>query len=198
MTWLDLDFTGRRIGYARVSRRSQKLDMQINALQSLGCEKIFRDHGISGAKAKRPGLDKALAELREGDMLIVFKLDRLGRSVLHLADLLSRFGEDGIHLYSASEGINTASNTGRLVFYLFSVIAEIERDFIVERTLQGMEAARRKGKRFGRKPVVSPELAVHAQRSISMRGQSVSELARQYGVTRSSLSRALDRLALGT
>ncbi|NHK29627.1 recombinase family protein [Parvularcula flava] len=196
MTWLDLDFTGRRLGYARVSLPSQKIDMQINALEQLGCEKIFRDHGVSGAKTKRPGLDAALAELREGDMLIVFKLDRLGRSVLHLADLLAKFGEDGIHLYSASEGINTSSHSGRLVFYLFSVIAEIERDFIIERTTQGIDAARRKGKRIGRKPVVSPALALHAHHRISIRGEKLSEVARFYKVSRSSLSRAMDRLDL--
>ena len=121
----DLTCKGRLVGYARVSTPEQRLDLQIDCLKSAGCVRIFKDHGISGAKAKRPGLDAMLADLQRDDMVVVYKLDRLGRSVLHLSDLLVRFQHEGIHFCSLSEGINTATPAGKLTFHLFSAVARI-------------------------------------------------------------------------
>ena len=98
--WPDIDSQGRKVGYARVSTKDQKLRMQLDALNAVGCDPIFEDHGVSGAKGSRPGLDAMLTNLRTGDSVVVFKLDRLGRSVLHLADLLVRFQNEGIHFVS--------------------------------------------------------------------------------------------------
>lgn len=104
----------RKVGYARVSTAEQKLDMQIDALKAAGCDDIFTDHGVSGGKASRLGLDRALAVLRPSDQIVVYKLDRLGRSVSHLAELLKRFEREGIHFCALSEGINTTTSGGRL------------------------------------------------------------------------------------
>ncbi|MGD1888364.1 MAG: recombinase family protein [Cohaesibacteraceae bacterium] len=148
--WPFIATTGRRIGYARVSTKDQKLRMQLASLNAVDCEKIFKDPGVSGAKANRPGLDDMLAELQPGDTVIVFKLDRLGRSVLHLSDLLVRFRDQDIGFVSIAEGINTTTPGGKLVYHLFSAFAEFQRDIIVENTIAGLEAARKRGKRLGR------------------------------------------------
>lgn len=126
--WTGLEIPGRKIGYARVSTTDQKLDMQLDALNGSGCEQIFTDHGVSGAKASRPGLDEALEVMQPGDAIVVYKLDRLGRSVQHLSDLLVRLRGEGIHFCSLSEGINTTTPGGKLVFHMFSSIAEFQRD----------------------------------------------------------------------
>ena len=106
--WPTIECKGRKIGYARVSTKDQKLRMQLDGLNAVGCDLVFKDHGISGAKAKRPGLDKMLQELKSGDTVVVFKLDRLGRSVLNLSDLLVRFEHNGIDFCSMSEEIGRA------------------------------------------------------------------------------------------
>ena len=147
--WPDLEPHGAKIGYGRVSTLEQKLDMQLDALNAVQCDKIFSDQGVSGAKASRPGLDKALRVLSPGDMLVVFKLDRLGRSVLHLADLLTRFHNEDIHFCSLSEGINTATPGGKLVFHVFAAVAEFQRDLIRENTIHGLQAARDRDKSWG-------------------------------------------------
>ena len=122
--WPMIECPGRKIGYARVSTKDQKLRMQREALEAVNCDLIFEDHGVSGAKGSRPGLDAMLEALHHGDSVIVFKLDRLGRSVLHLADLLVRFQDSGVHFVSLSEGINTTTPGGKLVFHIFSAVAE--------------------------------------------------------------------------
>jgi len=133
---------GRIIGYARVSMSDQKLDHQLDLLEKVGCHKVFCDHGVSGGKARRDGLDKALEYLGTDDVLVVYKLDRLGRSVLHLSDLITRFDNQGIHFCSLSEGIDTTTSGGKLVFHIFAAMAEFHRDLIRENTLSGLEAAR--------------------------------------------------------
>lgn len=143
----DIPCTGRKIGYARVSTRDQKLRMQRDALAAVGCDEIFEDHGVSGKLHNRPGLDSLLRVLQPGDTVVLFKLDRLGRSVLHLADLLVRFRDEQIHFCSVAEGINTATPGGKLVYHLFSAMAEFHREIIVENTIEGLAAARRRGKR---------------------------------------------------
>lgn len=187
--------TGRLIGYARVSTKSQKLDLQCDALRRAGCERIFKDHGVSGAKARRRGLDKALASLRAGDALVIYKLDRLGRSVAHLAELLRLFEERSIHLCSLSEGINTETTGGKLVYHVFSAVAEFQRDLIRENTLAGLEAARERGKRPGRPRKLSPGQAREAARFIRQDGMSIAATARHYAVSPATVWRAMDKRA---
>lgn len=185
---------GRKIGYARVSTKDQRLRMQRDGLNAAGCDLIFEDHGVSGRYASRVGLDAMLAELRAGDTVVVFKLDRLGRSVLHLADLLVRFQRDGIHFCSLSEGINTTTPGGKLVYHLFSAFAEFQRDIIVENTLSGLDAARKNGARLGRKPVLDMETVMAAHRAIAQDGLSMAEAARRFGADRATLRRSLERM----
>lgn len=194
--WLDIKSTGRRIGYARVSTVDQKLRMQLDALEAVNCDCIFKDHGVSGAKFSRPGLDELLAYVEPGDTVIVFKLDRLGRSVLHLADLLVRFRNDGIEFCSMSEGINTTTPGGKLVYHLFSAFAEFQREVIVENTIAGMAAAKRRGKAIGRPRSLSPQSTVLAHELISQQGLSLKVVAARLGVSRPTLDRAIKRLAL--
>lgn len=139
-----------KIGYARVSTDGQKLDLQLDALKKAGCDPIFIDQGVSGASTERPGLQKALKRLKKGDTLIVWRLDRLGRSLIHLVDLVNSLGKDGVEFESMTENIDTSSSGGRLVFHLLAALSEFERSLISERTKAGMEAARLKGKHIGR------------------------------------------------
>lgn len=195
--WPELNSSGRRIGYARVSTKDQKLRMQRDALGQADCDLIFEDHGVSGAKASREGLDQMLQQLRAGDTVLVFKLDRLGRSVLHLADLLVRFQREGIHFCSLSEGINTTTPGGKLIFHVFAAVSEFHRDIIVENTVLGVEAARRRGKRLGRPPVLSADSIVDAQRLIAQEGLTITEAAKRLGAARTTLGRHLSGLGKG-
>ncbi len=186
---------GARIfGYARVSTDDQRLDMQLDALAHTGCAQVFYDHGISGAKAARPGLEKALAVLQAGDTLVVYKLDRLGRSVLHLADLLTRLDRDGVHFCSLTEGINTATPGGKLIFHIFAAIAEFHRDLIRENTRNGLAAARKRGARLGRPPKLSIEDTVEAHRLLYQEGWALQRLLTRFGVSESTLLRGFRRL----
>lgn len=187
---------GARIfGYARVSTEDQRLDMQFDALSRTGCTQVFYDHGVSGAKAARPGLDQALDRLSAGDMLIVYKLDRLGRSVLHLADLLTRLDRDGVHFCSLTEGINTATPGGKLVFHIFAAIAEFHRDLIRENTRNGLAAARKRGARLGRPPKLSVEDVVEAHRLMHQEGWTLARLLARFQISESTLLRGFRRLA---
>lgn len=192
--WPFLDAPGRRIGYARVSTPDQRLDMQIDGLKAVGCEPIFTDHGFSGAKAKRPGLDEALDAIAAGDVLVVFKLNRLGRSVLFLADLLTRFQKEGIHFCSLSEGINTTSPGGKLVYHMFAAIAEFERENIVENTIEGLDAARRRGRQLGRPRKLDIDRTLEAHRLRQQDRLPVSVIAERFGVSASTVGRAFHRL----
>lgn len=137
------------IGYARVSTHEQNLDLQKDALTKEGCEKIFSDT-LSGAKDERPGLSMAIEVLRKGDILVVWKLDRLGRSLPHLIKMMNDLKEKGIGFKSLQENIDTTSGVGKLVFHIFASLAEFERDLIRERTLAGLASARARGKLGGR------------------------------------------------
>ena len=193
--WPIMETKGRKVGYARVSTKDQKLRMQLDGLKAVGCDPIFQDHGISGAKGSRPGLDRMLGELRPGDTVVVFKLDRLGRSVLNLSDLLVRFEREGIDFCSMSEGISTTSPSGKLVFHIFSAVAEFHRDLIVENTVAGMEAARRRGQHLGRPHALTPDQIIGAHELICQTTCTVDDAAR-YGVSGITLTRALRRMAL--
>lgn len=147
---------GDLIGYARVSTEDQTLDLQIDALGASGCSKIYTDK-ISGSQSDRPELAKALDYVRKGDTLIVWRLDRLGRSVRHLIEVVNSFEERGIGFRSLQETIDTTTSTGRLTFHVFAALAQFERDLISERTKAGLEAARRRGRVGGRRSVMSAE-----------------------------------------
>lgn len=138
------------IGYARVSTHEQTLALQQDALQDIGCERVFTDTA-SGAKTDRPGLDQALHFVRPGDTLVVWRLDRLGRSLKHLIETISQLHERGIGFKSIQENIDTTTSGGKLIFHVFGALAEFERDLIRERTKAGLTAARARG-RFGGRP----------------------------------------------
>ncbi len=184
------------IGYARVSTVEQRLDLQLDALNAAGCKPIFTDHGVSGAKAKRPGLDKALKILKAGDVMVVYKLDRLGRSVTHLADLLNRFHDEGINFCSLSEGINTTTPGGKLVYHVFSAVAEFQRDLIRENTVLGIEAARKRGKHIGRPFALDEDAIFSAFELIEEGSATVVEMASGLNVSCSTILRAFKRYGL--
>ncbi|ODR95209.1 invertase [Methyloceanibacter stevinii] len=199
MTYLyfpDIKAPGRRIGYARVSTQDQKLRMQLDALKAAQCDLIFRDHGISGGKAKRPGLDKALRTLEAGDVLVVLKLDRLGRSVQHLSDLLVRFRNEGIHFCSLAEGINTATPGGKLVYHLFAAFAEFQRDIIQENTVLGLEAARERGNKPGRPYALSIGDILNGHALVAQEGLSIRAVAERYNVSHATMTRGFKRVGL--
>jgi DNA invertase Pin-like site-specific DNA recombinase len=137
------------IGYARVSTRDQHLNLQQDALRAAGCEKIFVDE-VSGTVAFRPALDKLKEQLRSGDTLVVWRLDRLGRSIRDLIDWITRLEQEGIGFQSLQESIDTTTSNGKLVFHLFAALAEFERNLIGERTRAGLDAARARGRKGGR------------------------------------------------
>ena len=138
------------IGYARISTIDQNLDLQIDALKLAGCDVIYEDEGISGGHAKRPGLDKALRRLNMGDVLVVWKLDRLARSMKHLIELTSMFEKKGIEFRSLSDAIDTSTAGGKLYFHMMGAFSEFESNLISERTKAGMAAAKARGVQIGR------------------------------------------------
>lgn len=144
-----------KFGYARVSTTEQNLDLQLDALKKAGCEEIITDQ-ISGSLSERPGLTNLLNQLRKGDMVVVWKLDRLGRSLKHLITFISNLKEKGIGFQSLQESIDTESSTGQLIFHIFGALAEFERNLIRERTRAGLEAARSRG-RLGGRPLKLPK-----------------------------------------
>ena len=177
------------IGYARVSTIDQNLEPQVDALKSAGCETVFEDV-ISGAKAERPGLNDALDFLRRGDTLVVWKLDRLGRSMKHLVETVTALGDCGGDFRSLTEGVDTTTTGGTLVFHLFGALAQFERDLIVERTQAGLKAATMRGRKGGRKPVVTHKKLEQARAHISD-GLTVREAAARLKVGKTSLYKAL-------
>ena len=177
------------IGYARISTTEQKLEPQVDALKAAGCETVFEDV-ISGAKAERPGLNNALAFLRTGDTLLVWKLDRLGRSMKHLVETVTDLGDRGVGFKSLTEGVDTTTTGGTLVFHLFGALAEFERDLIVERTQAGLKAAATRGRKGGRKPVVTLKKLEQAKAHISD-GLTVREAAARLKISKTSLYNAL-------
>src|SRR5438046_1090003 len=172
------------IGYARVSKNEQNLDLQLDALKAAGCEKIFHDK-ITSLKEERKGLDEALAFLRPGDALVVWKLDRLGRTLRHLIDLIAMFNQKGIGFKSLKETIDTTTSTGKLVFHIFAALAEFERDIIHERTQAGLEAAWVRGRKGGR-PKTLNSRKVKLLRDLynsPNRMQSIPEMCQMFGIS---------------
>jgi len=173
------------IGYARVSTLDQHLHLQEDALQAAGCEKLYRDTA-SGAKTERPGLEKALEDLRSGDTLVVWKLDRLGRSLKHLVETVQALGEKGIGFRSLQESIDTTTSGGKLVFHLFAALAEFERDIIRERTQAGLAAARARGRKGGRPRGMDEK---KRQRALKLRADptlSIGEICQMLQISRAT------------
>lgn len=180
-----------KIGYARVSTADQSPDLQIAALKAAGCTIIYKDEGVSGAQALRPGLSDALSDLRERGVLVVWKLDRLGRSLGHLVRVLEEFGKSGIGFVSLTEAIDTTTSGGRLMFHLLAALAEFERSLIVERTRAGLAAARARGASIGRPRKLKPDQLADLRGASREGSADLSALACQYGVTESTIRRAL-------
>jgi len=182
-----------KIGYARVSTEEQNLDLQIEALTDAGCDRIVTDKGQSGARAAeaRPGFSQAMALLGPGDQIVVWKLDRVGRSIADLIHLLKTFEERAVEFRSLTDGIDTTTAGGRLVFHIMGALAEFERSLIQERTRAGLRAAKKRGKRLGRPPALTPAQIAHAKAAISAKRETVTGMAEILGVNRSTIQRAL-------
>lgn len=177
------------VGYVRISTEQQNTALQTDALRKAGCEQIFEDT-VSGAKADRPGLDAALAYLRDGDALTVWRLDRLGRSLPHLIETIGALEARGIGFRSLTENIDTTTSGGRLIFHIFGALAEFERDLIRERTRAGLAAAAARGRKGGRKPVVTADKLQRAREHIA-NGLSVREAAARLKIGKTALYAAL-------
>jgi len=180
------------IGYARVSTLDQNLELQRDALEKAGCERVFEDH-VSGASNERPGWAQAQTVLRKGDTLVVWRLDRLGRSLQHLIDTVNELDGRGIGFKSLGENIDTTTPGGRLVFHIFGALAEFERELIRERTNAGLAAARARGRKGGRPRKLTKSQVATAKILLKDREHSVTAVAEILGVSRSTLYRALDQ-----
>lgn len=180
------------IGYARVSTCNQHLSLQEDALKKDGCEEIFSDIA-SGAKTQRPGLDEALSHLRKGDTLVVWKLDRLGRSLQHLIQMIKDLNKRGISFKSLQESIDTTTSGGKLIFHIFSALAEFERDLILERTKAGLQAARARGRRGGRPPLLDSRQLKRVFEMYDSRDNTVAEICKIYNISRACFYKYLDK-----
>jgi len=175
------------IGYARVSTQDQNLDLQIEALTKAGCQKIFDDK-MSGSRAERPGLAKALEMLREGDTLVVWKLDRLGRSVKNLVDLVGELHKQGVQFYSLTDAIDTGTPSGRFFFHVMASLAEMERELTMERTRAGLEIARQLGRKGGRKRQMT-DSKIESAKKLLAKGVPPRDVANNLGVSVPTLYR---------
>src|SRR5215208_2191730 len=176
------------VGYARVSTSEQTLNLQQDALTSAGCTKIYTDTA-SGAQTDRPGLLEAISYIRAGDTLVVWKLDRLGRSLKDLITRIKELNDRKIGFKSLTEQIDTTTSGGKLIFHIFGALAEFERDIIRERTNAGLEAARVRGKLGGRPPALSQEKIKLAKKLYADKSTSVAEICKMLGISRHTLQR---------
>jgi DNA invertase Pin-like site-specific DNA recombinase len=179
------------VGYARVSTTDQNPDLQQDALTAAGCARVFTDTA-SGALDKRPHLDALLDYLRPGDVLVVWRLDRLGRSVRHLTETVNTLAERGVGFRSLTEGIDTTTPAGKLVFHIFAALAEFEREIIRERTNAGLDAARARGRKGGRRPKMTPGKLDTARQLYDSKQHTMEQIAEIVGVSRATLYRHLE------
>lgn len=179
---------GQKIGYARVSSTSQSLDNQRDRLNQSGCHKIFEEK-YSGVTAQRKSLQSALEYVRDGDSLIVTKLDRLARSVVDLGNIAKTLESKGVDLIVLDQQIDTSTPTGKLMFNMIGAFAEFERDLIRERCQEGIDKAKAAGKQFGRKPKLTTQQLADLKQEFDQAGISKAQLARKYGISRASLYR---------
>jgi DNA invertase Pin-like site-specific DNA recombinase len=181
-----------RIGYARVSTEDQKLELQRDALRGDGCEEIFAEK-ISAASGALLAREQLLRHARHGDVVVVWRLDRLGRSLRELIDIVTQLGERGVGLRSLRESIDTTTPAGRLTFHIFAALAEFEADLVRERTRAGLEAARRRGTKLGRPRALSAEQIEMARTMLANPQLSARQVAAQLGVHRATLYRSIAR-----
>ena len=180
-----------KIGYARVSTDEQNLDLQLDALKAAGCDKIFTDEGISGITKDRDGLTQALSAVAEGNnTLVVWKLDRLGRSLGFLCELIDRLKGQGAGFHSLTDGIDTTTTGGKLVFHIMGALSEFERDLIRERTKAGMKAAKKRGKHVGRPKSLSNGQIQHMHELLN-NGKTQAEVGDLLGVSANTIGREL-------
>lgn len=182
-----------KIGYARVSTKDQVLDLQIDALEKDGCELIFKETA-SGAKTDRPELQKLMNHLRKGDIVVVYKLDRLGRSLKHLLDVVAELNQKEVGIRSINDAIDTTTPQGRLFFNISASFAEFERDLIRERTKSGLEAARARGRKGGRRQGMTKEAeqkAILAETYYKEGKMGVNQIAKEIGVSKMTLYKYL-------
>jgi DNA invertase Pin-like site-specific DNA recombinase len=181
------------IGYARVSTQEQTLDLQRDALRQAGCEKIYTDT-VSGATTERKGLEQALAHLRPEDTLVVWRLDRLGRTLPHLLQTVMSLEQQGVGFKSLTESIDTTSSSGKLIFQIFGALAEFERNLIRERTLAGLEAARARGRLGGRPKLSSDNKKAELAKSLYQdRSRTVQEICQALHISRATFYRYLNQ-----
>ncbi|WP_115704254.1 recombinase family protein [Legionella sainthelensi] len=181
------------IGYARISTTNQDLDLQIDALKKAGCKKIYQDQ-ISGSAINRPALDELIQDIRKDDVLVIWKLDRLGRSFKDLITLVNNLLERGVGLKSLNDPIDTTTAQGRLIFNIFGSLAEFERELIRERTLAGLEAARLRGKKGGRPAGLSKSAQgkAHSSELLYKEGKlSVAEICMQLDLSKATFYKYL-------
>jgi DNA invertase Pin-like site-specific DNA recombinase len=176
------------IGYARVSTGEQNLNLQTDALKQAGCEDVYTDE-MSGSKAERPGLQKALGFLRSGDTLVVWRLDRLGRSLKDLVQKVEELQKRGIGFRSLQESIDTTSSVGKFQFHVFSALAEFERDLIRDRTMAGLRSARARGRLGGRRRSLSSDQIKMASRLMKNKDVPIREICKTLRVSRTTLYR---------
>ena len=179
------------IGYARVSTEEQNLNLQIDALKKSNCDTIITDRGVSGATTSRPGLNKVLRIVKSGDKIVVWRLDRLGRSLIHLVKLLEVLGHRSVSFQSLTENIDTASSGGKLVFHMMAALAEFERSLISERTKAGIASARAAGKKIGRPSLLTAIQIKEARHLLDKEKLPIDKIAIIFGVHSRTLFRAL-------
>ncbi|WP_279607197.1 recombinase family protein [Burkholderia gladioli] len=176
-----------RLGYARLSTDDQMIARQADALQRAGCHRVYQDTASGKSTVARPQLEECLADLRQGDTLVVWRLDRLGRSIPDLVRIVTELVEKGIGFESLTEKIETTNASGKLMFHLFAALAEFERNLIRERTQAGLAAARARGRVGGRKPKLDAKQIRQIKTLLRDPKTSVAELARDYGVSRTTI-----------
>ncbi len=179
-----------KIGYARISTQDQSGDLQEDSLKDAGCEKIFLDQ-VSGVKTDRPGLNKTLEYVRAGDSIVVWRLDRLGRNLKHLIEVVEGLEKRGVGFVSLQEGFDTTTNGGKLVFQIFGALAEFERNLIKERTRAGLEAARARGRCGGRKVKLTSTQVEALKLMYDTKKHSIKEICSTFGISKPTLYRYL-------
>jgi DNA invertase Pin-like site-specific DNA recombinase len=177
-----------RIGYARVSTGEQKMDLQLDALEEAGCERIYKET-TSGAAKSRPKLERCLDELREGDTLVVWRLDRFGRSLKDLVEKMEALQENGVDFVSLTEGIDTTTAQGRLTFHIFGALAEFERELSRERTMAGLKAARERGRTGGRPPALDEDDIPQVQSLVQNPDVSTRQICERFDISKATLYR---------
>lgn len=180
------------IGYVRVSTGDQNLDLQLDALKQVGCDRIYKDIA-SGAKADRIGLLEVLKYIRKGDTLVVWRLDRLGRSLRHLIDTINQINDQGSYFRSIQESIDTSTSGGKLIFHIFGALAEFERDIIRDRTNAGIAAARKRGRVGGRPKITDKKKVALAKSLFKDKSNSIASICEILNVSKTTLYRCLKK-----